>query len=245
MLPAGVVGALLCREDALLVPDRFVKGLAQLAESHGVRIMTGTEAIGFRTSGGRITGVETTRGAFSAGTVVLAAGAWSPDVGRALGLRVPIQPAKGYSLTYRRPARAPTIPLLPAEGRFSVTPMGEFLRFGGTLELAGMDLSINRRRVEALRRKALACLEGAGTWSSWRSGAASARARPTGCPSSDARGASTTSSWRPATPWSACRSGPATGKLVAQLAGGATPPADCACSTPTASRRRGPPARAA
>jgi D-amino-acid dehydrogenase len=38
--------------------------------------------------------------------------------------------------------------------------MGEFLRFGGTLELAGMDLSINRRRVEALRRKALDCIEG-------------------------------------------------------------------------------------
>ena len=113
VLPAGVVGALLCREDALLVPDRFVKGLAQLAESHGVRIMTGTEAIGFRTSGDRITGVETTRGALSAGTVVLAAGAWSPEIGRALGLRVPIQPAKGYSLTYRRPARASASGQLP------------------------------------------------------------------------------------------------------------------------------------
>ena len=45
----GVVGALYCREDALLVPDRFVKGLAKLAESVGVRVMTGTEAIGFRT----------------------------------------------------------------------------------------------------------------------------------------------------------------------------------------------------
>jgi D-amino-acid dehydrogenase len=74
---------------------------------------------------------------------------------------VPIQPAKGYSLTYRRPARGPNIPLLPAEGRFSVTPMGEFLRFGGTLELAGMDLSVNQRRVEALRRSALRCIEGA------------------------------------------------------------------------------------
>lgn len=160
-LRAGVVGALFCREDALLVPDRFVKGLAQLAESLGTRVVTGTEVIGFRTAGDRISGVETTRGAFSADTVVLAAGAWSPEVGRALGLRVPIQPAKGYSLTYRRPARGPTIPLLPAEGRFSVTPMGEFLRFGGTLELAGMDLSIKPRRVEALRRSALRCIEGA------------------------------------------------------------------------------------
>ena len=160
-LRPGVVGALFCREDALLVPDRFVKGLAQLTASHGARILTGAEAIGVRTAGDRITAVETTRGALPADTVVLAAGAWSPEIGRALGLRVPIQPAKGYSLTYRRPAKGPAIPLLPAEGRFSVTPMGEFLRFGGTLEMAGMDLTINRRRVDALRRSALRCIEGA------------------------------------------------------------------------------------
>lgn len=160
-LRPGVVGALFCREDALLVPDRFVKGLAQLTASHGARILTGAEAIGVRTAGDHVTAVETTRGAVPADTVVLAAGAWSPEIGRALGLRVLIQPAKGYSLTYRRPARGPAIPLLPAEGRFSVTPMGEFLRFGGTLELAGMDLSIKRRRVEALRRNALRCIEGA------------------------------------------------------------------------------------
>jgi D-amino-acid dehydrogenase len=159
-LRPGVVGALFCPEDALMVPDRFVKGLAQLAATLGARIVTGAEAIGFRTAEGRITAVETTRGALPADTVVLAAGAWSPVVGRALGLRIPIQPAKGYSLTYRRPPRGPAIPLLPAEGRFSITPMGEFLRFGGTLELAGLDLTINRRRVDALRRSALQCIEG-------------------------------------------------------------------------------------
>jgi D-amino-acid dehydrogenase len=159
-LRPGVAGALFGREDALLVPDRFVKGVARLAAAAGVRVATGSEVLGFQTRGDRLTAVETTRGPVAADTVVLAAGAWSPAIGRTLGLRVPIQPAKGYSLTFRRPARGPNIPLLPAEGRFSVTPMGEFLRFGGTLELAGMDLSINRRRVDALRRKALACLEG-------------------------------------------------------------------------------------
>jgi D-amino-acid dehydrogenase len=160
-LKPGVVGALYCREDALLVPDRFVKGLARAAGTLGVGVATGSEVLGFRTAGDRITGVETTRGTLATDTVVLAAGAWSPEIGRALGLRVPIQPAKGYSLTYRRPARGPNIPLLPAEGRFSVTPMGEFLRFGGTLELAGLNLSVNQRRVEALRRSALRCIEGA------------------------------------------------------------------------------------
>ena len=225
-LGASVVGALYCREDALLVPDRFVKGLAKLAESVGVRVRTGTEAIGFRTHGSRVTEIETTRGTFSAGTVVLAAGAWSPDVGRALGLRVPIQPAKGYSLTYRRPARAPAIPLLPAEGRFSVTPMGEFLRFGGTLELAGMDLSINRRRVEALRRKALACIDGGESLELLEIWRGLRPCTPDGLPLVGRPRRFDNLVMAAGHAMVGMSMGPATGKLVAQLAGGSTPPAD-------------------
>jgi D-amino-acid dehydrogenase len=149
-----VVGGVLFPEDSLLVPDRFVKGLGRVLEAEGVEVRTGTEVLGLRTAGSQVSRIETTRGAFSADVVVLAAGAWSPGVARSLGLRVPIEAAKGYSLTYRRPADGPNIPLLPAEGRFSITPMGDLLRFGGTLELAGLDLSINRRRVEALHRSA-------------------------------------------------------------------------------------------
>ena len=225
-LRPGVVGALYSREDALLVPDRFVKGLARHAQSLGVRIATGTEAIGFRTSGDRITGVETTRGVFSADTVVLAAGAWSPDAGRTLGLRIPIQPAKGYSLTYRRPARSPVIPLLPAEGRFSVTPMGEFLRFGGTLELAGMDLSINRRRVEALRRKAFECIDGAEglelleIWRGLRP------CTPDGLPLVGRSRRFSNLVLAAGHAMIGMSIGPVTGRLVAQIAAGATLPAD-------------------
>ena len=225
-LRAGIVGALLSREDALLVPDRFVKGLAQLAASNGARIMTGTEAIGFRTSSGRITGIETTRGTLSADTVVLAAGAWSPDVGRALGLRVPIQPAKGYSLTYRRPSSGPTIPLLPAEGRFSVTPMGEFLRFGGTLELAGMDLSINRRRVEALRRKALACIEGGESLELLEIWRGLRPCTPDGLPLVGRSRRFDNLVLAAGHAMVGMSLGPVTGKVVAQLAGGGTPPVD-------------------
>jgi D-amino-acid dehydrogenase len=149
-----VVGGVWFPDDAAIVPDRFVTGLARLLPGLGVAVRTRTEVLGFRTSADRVDAVETTRGPVEADTVVLAAGAWSPGVGRSLGLRIPIQPAKGYSLTYRRPANGPKTPLLPGEARFSITPMGDLLRFGGTLELAGMDLSVNRRRVEALRRAA-------------------------------------------------------------------------------------------
>jgi D-amino-acid dehydrogenase len=225
-LKPGVVGALYCREDALLVPDRFVKGLARLAASLGVRIATATEVIGFRRAGDGICGVETTRGAIEADIVVLAAGAWSPEIGRALGLRVPIQPAKGYSLTYRRPARGPGIPLLPAEGRFSVTPMGEFLRFGGTLELAGMDLSVNGRRVEALRRGALRCIEGADKLELLEIWRGLRPCTPDGLPllGHSARFGNLVLAAGHAMVGMSL--GPVTGKLVARLVGGAKPLAD-------------------
>lgn len=71
---------------------------------------------------------------------------------------MPIQPAKGYSITVKHPASYPGIPMILGESRVAVTPMdsasGPVLRFAGTLELAGMDLSINLRRVNAIRRVA-------------------------------------------------------------------------------------------
>jgi D-amino-acid dehydrogenase len=225
-IKAGVVGAMRCPEDALLVPDRFVKGLARLAASRGVRILTGHEAIGFRTADGRIAGIDTTRGRIEADTVVLAAGAWSPEVGRALGLRVPIQPAKGYSLTYRRPERGPQIPLLPAEGRFSVTPMGEFLRFGGTLEIAGMDLSIKRRRVEALRRNALRCVEGADTLELLEIWRGLRPCTPDGLPLVGRSRRFQNLVVAAGHAMVGMSLGPVTGKLVALLAAGGTPPPD-------------------
>lgn len=159
-LATTVVGALHWPDDASLVPDRFVTGLARAAEALGVAVRRGTEVLGFRVEGRRLTTVETTRGDLPADQVVLAAGAWTTPLGRLLGLRIPIQAAKGYSLTYRRPADGPRLPLLLGEARVAVTPMGPWLRFGGTLELAGLDLEVNRRRVAAVARAPRQYLEG-------------------------------------------------------------------------------------
>lgn len=157
-LRPDIVGAVFYPDDAHVTPDRFVRNLAKIVERLGVTTRTETEVLGFRTDGRRITAVETTRGDLACTDVVLAAGSWSPSLGRALALDIPIQPAKGYSVTYDAPANGPRLPVLCVEGRVAVTPMrgehGPILRFGGTLELAGLDLSINRRRVDAITRGA-------------------------------------------------------------------------------------------
>ncbi len=147
-----IAGGVYYNGYAHLVPDRFVLELARVCESMGVRIHTGTEVLGFETSDKRITSVITTRGAHQADEVILAAGVWSTPIARLLGRKVPIEGAKGYSITAKRPADSLTLPVQLGEAKVAVTPMGEFLRFSSTLELTGLDMSINQRRVAATRQ---------------------------------------------------------------------------------------------
>ncbi len=156
-----IVGGVFYPDNAHLQPHQFVQSVARLAKEKGVEIRTGTEVVGFETAGGKIRTVRTTRGDFHPGQVVLATGSWSPGLTRDFNLDVCIQPAKGYSVTVRRPARWSSPPLMLCEAKVGVTPMGDLLRFAGTLELAGLDFSINSRRVSAIQRAAREYLVGA------------------------------------------------------------------------------------
>ena len=139
------VGGAFYAQDAHLDPARLVRALAARCVERGVQLNEKTEVLGFGKQGRRLQVVETTRGDFVADEVVLCSGAWSPGVGRELGLSLPVQPAKGYSVTVHKPDPCPEVPLMLVEARVGTTPMGDKLRFAGTLELAGMDTSINRR----------------------------------------------------------------------------------------------------
>jgi D-amino-acid dehydrogenase len=151
-LRTGIAGAIHYPEDAHMDPALFVRHLADEARAAGVEFLTDTEVRGFESSGRSITKALTSKGALEAGQIVLAAGSWSPRFAKDLGLRIPIQPAKGYSVTLQTPPSPPSVPLLLMETKIAVTPMGPRLRLAGTLELAGLDLTINERRVEAIRR---------------------------------------------------------------------------------------------
>jgi D-amino-acid dehydrogenase len=154
LLKESVVGGIYFPDDAHLDPAQFVFALAKEVEQKGVKVLTQTEVIELRARGNTVESVVTTKGQFKADTIVLAAGAWSSNLVLNLGIKIPIQPAKGYSITFYEPNLCPSIPLMLSEVRVAVTPLNGRLRFGGTLELAGLDLSINQRRVEAIRRGA-------------------------------------------------------------------------------------------
>ncbi|HXX48458.1 MAG TPA: FAD-dependent oxidoreductase [Myxococcota bacterium] len=145
-------GGLYFPADAHLDPERLVLALAERAAARGAALWTRQEVLELQTRGRRIERVVATRGELRAAEVVLAAGAWSPQLAAQLGLRLPVQAAKGYSVTVERPADFGEHPLLLSEAKVAVTPLGEALRFAGTLELAGLDLRVNARRVGAILR---------------------------------------------------------------------------------------------
>jgi D-amino-acid dehydrogenase len=83
---------------------------------------------------------------------VVCGGALSPVLLRGLGLRLPLEAGKGYSITLPSPRCLPAVGSILSEARVAVTPMGSSLRFAGTMELSGLDLSINLARVGAIVR---------------------------------------------------------------------------------------------
>ncbi|MFN8009784.1 MAG: FAD-dependent oxidoreductase [Holophagaceae bacterium] len=151
--PSGVIQAgeaVFWPDDAHLDPARFTAALAAEAQANGVTFLQAAAAA-FVAEGGRVRGVRTSGGDVEGDVFVLAAGCASPGLSKTLGLKLPMQPGKGYSFDVV-PSRLPRLPSILAEARVAVTPMGDRLRLAGTMELSGMDLSISRRRVEAIHR---------------------------------------------------------------------------------------------
>ena len=146
----SAVGGVYYHQDTHLDPTALVESLKQALRQHSVSFLTGTEVTGFRAVKDRVTSVATSKGTLEANTFVLAGGSWSPTIVQGLGIRMPLQPGKGYSVTTTPHSPFPAIPYILSEAKVAVTPLGPRLRFAGTMELAGLDLSINQRRVDAI-----------------------------------------------------------------------------------------------
>lgn len=146
----SVAGAVYFPKDCHLPPARFLASLEQLLTAAGVQFQWSTEVTGWRQNGTRLAAVQTTQGDFSADEYVLCGGSWSPGLVRDLGLKIPLQAGKGYSLTLPKPPRLPRLCSIFTEARLAVTPMGTALRIGGTMEIAGLNEEINPVRVRGI-----------------------------------------------------------------------------------------------
>jgi D-amino-acid dehydrogenase len=135
--------------------------MAHVLRSRGVEILEETSVSRITLDGGRARAVDTTSGTLEADAVVLAAGARSSAFAAQLGCRIPIQPGKGYSITWNtRPGElprlriAPRTPIIFEEFHVAVTPWASGIRVGSTMEFAGYDSTINERRIALFKRVA-------------------------------------------------------------------------------------------
>lgn len=151
----AICGAVHYPKDCHLRPDLYGATLQRRAAAGGARLLWDTAVEGWQLDRGRLTAVRTSTGLVHGDTFVLCGGVWSDTIVRPLGLRVPMQAGKGYAVTVPHPVQLPQLCSILTEARVAVTPMNGALRFGGTMELAGLDDSINARRVEAILRAAL------------------------------------------------------------------------------------------
>lgn len=151
-LDLTISGATWLPRDAHLNPLHLINSLHATLEKAGVVFFAESEVSAFETHNNRILGVQTDKGVFSGREVVLATGASSSEVAKQLKFSIPIQAAKGYSFMAPSLSGKLDIPLLLAEAKVAITPLAEGVRFAGTLEITDAGLSINRRRVEAIRQ---------------------------------------------------------------------------------------------
>jgi len=149
-----VHGAWYHRADRHLRPDRLIESWKRSLTAAGVAIEEDCGLNRFRLSGDRIAAAATTKGEFSADHYVLAAGAWSAPIAQQMGVKLPIQPGKGYSITMERPAICPQIPCYLFERRVVATPWPSGYRLGGTMEFSGFSSSPNAERLGALKTAA-------------------------------------------------------------------------------------------
>jgi D-amino-acid dehydrogenase len=159
------VGAIYSPLDEAGDPQAFTQSLATIASrDYRMDIMPRTVAERFIVERGRIRAVETSRGPIEGDVFVLTTGPDVPTLARTAGLRVPVAPMKGYSITLPATQEAPVISITDTRAKIVFCRLGEQLRIAGMAELGRLNASIDARRIDLLLNAARDRLPMAAHW---------------------------------------------------------------------------------
>lgn len=152
---ARVLGGVYMRGDESGDAHKFTAGLAELAQAKGVRFLFEKEVSSIESIAGRITGLKGSD--ITADAYVVALGSYSPLLLASLGIRVPVYPLKGYSITLplgpAEQASAPQVSLTDEAHKLVISRLGNRLRVAGTAELSGYDVAVDAARCNAILRR--------------------------------------------------------------------------------------------
>lgn len=150
-LKDGIAGSVLMPQERHVRPEQLNEAALKWLRQNEVTLMEDVEVFGFQHQGGKVSAVETTRGVIEADEVLLATGAEVGQLAKYLGVRIPMQAGKGYSITVTGPALKLQGPMYMFEDRIAVSPFENNLRIAGTMELSGVNKKFDKRRVAAIR----------------------------------------------------------------------------------------------
>jgi D-amino-acid dehydrogenase len=146
------IGALRLPGDETGDCFKFTTRLARAAQELGANMRYGVVVRSIHAEGGKVVGVRTEAGYFTADQVVVALGSHSPSLLRPIGIRIPVYPVKGYSITVPiiDERYAPESTIMDETHKIAVTRLGDRIRVGGTAELAGYSLRLRDARRRTL-----------------------------------------------------------------------------------------------
>ncbi len=159
-----IVGGLRLPGDETGDCFKFTNSLADMAKAAGVVYQYGTDIRGLERSGNKISAVVTGTGRVVADAFVVALGSYSPQLVAPFGIRLPVYPVKGYSITVpiRDASRAPESTVMDETHKIAITRLGDRIRVGGMAEIAGFDMSLNPKRRATLEHSVEDLFGGAG-----------------------------------------------------------------------------------
>ena len=137
-------------QDCHLSPMDFLSALKKAIGKLGGEFLE-ERVTDFKYSGAKVMGLEFESGDVIEGDqIVLAGGIATSSLSARLGVKMPMQGGKGYSLTLQKPRKSLELCSLLKEGRVAVTPMGQKLRVAGTMEICGEESAINPLRLQGV-----------------------------------------------------------------------------------------------
>ncbi len=134
-------------------PGRYVKTLAEVFKELGGKVRQ-ADVLDFEHIDGKVSAVHTSSGTIECTNLVLATGVWSAELGRKLGVKIPLESERGYHVIFKNPSAMVNSPTMVTTGKFVATPMHDGMRCAGIVELGGLDAGPSRAPLELLMRQA-------------------------------------------------------------------------------------------
>ena len=160
---SDLVGGFHCPDDETADAHAFCLALAARCEALGVRFYFDTSIASLSRRGQRLIDIQTTQGPFRADAFVLALGSFTPLIAKSADIRLPVYPAKGYSVSMPviDAEKAPVMGLIDDERKHVYSRLGDRLRVAGMAEFVGFDTYVDPSRAGFIRESALALFAGA------------------------------------------------------------------------------------